>query len=33
LVAELDLDGNETLLLELPSLESIRSAHAASPLY
>jgi hypothetical protein len=30
LVVELDLDANEPLLLELPSAESIRLAHASS---
>ena len=32
LVVEFDLDTNEPLLLELPTAESIRLAHAASPL-
>jgi hypothetical protein len=32
MLVELDLDGSETLLLELPSAESIRLAHAESPL-
>jgi hypothetical protein len=31
MLVELDLDRNETLLLELPSAESIRLAHAESP--
>ena len=31
IVVELDFEGNEPLLLELPSAESIRLAHAALP--
>jgi hypothetical protein len=32
MLVDFDLDSDETLLLELPSTESIRLAHAASPL-
>jgi hypothetical protein len=32
MLVELDLAGDETLMLELPSTESIRLAHAALPL-